>query len=82
VAQLSTLGIMNDIPNSPWFILFVDVIICLVALTAAARLVAAIFSKRSRASIVRHPIAHAIWFAFLLLVVLMFLFLPPLKTKG
>jgi hypothetical protein len=54
-----------------WFLLF---IIGLVPLSTASELVAALFSKRVRTFIVRHPFAHFVWFAFTVLCI--FLLIP------
>jgi hypothetical protein len=57
---------MSDTGRPVWILLFAT---GLVPLATAGELVAAIFSKRVRAFIAKHPIAHFFWFAFTLLCI-------------
>src|ERR1035438_4945346 len=56
----STLGMMNDNGHPLWLALGV---IALFPIAAAVEIIWAVFSSRVRAYIVRHPIAHFLWFA-------------------
>jgi len=64
---------MSDTGHPIWFLLFA---IGLVPLTTAGELVAALFSKRVRTFIVRHPFAHFVWFGFTILCILLLIPMP------
>jgi len=59
---------MSDTGHPIWILLFA---IGLVPLATVGELIAAVVSKRVRAFIVSHPIAHFIWFAFTVLCILL-----------
>jgi hypothetical protein len=72
----SQLGTMNHPGHPLWFFLFV---IALFPIGALAEVVGAVFSTRVRAYIVRHPIAHLLWFVLALL--LSSLLFPAYSTR-
>ena len=53
-----------------------------IPISAVVRLVAALFSARVRHSIAQHLVAHLIWLAAAIAVVLLGFLLPPLKHRG
>ena len=57
----------------------IPLLVLALPVSVLVRLFAALFSTRVRASIARHPVAHLIWFAGGVAVVILILFLPPLK---
>src|SRR6059036_1674064 len=50
--------------------------VCLVPVGALVELVAAVFSRRVRHYIVKHPVAHAVWFACALFLALLLIPAP------
>jgi hypothetical protein len=66
---------MSGIGHPIWVLLF---LIGLVPFSAAVELIAAVFSKRVRDYIVRHPVAHFVLFVFA--VVCVFLLIPAPST--
>jgi hypothetical protein len=50
-----------------------------VPISAVVRLIAALASASVRLSIARHPIAHLVWLAAAIAVILLALLLPPLR---
>ena len=66
--------------NPMWF----DIVVWLVftiLIAAAVRIVAAAFSRHIRTLIMKHPIAHMVWFGFVLAVVV-FAFFAGAETRA
>jgi len=70
------LGKMKNDTHPLWIVISV---IAALPIAAITELVAAIFSKRVRGYIVKHPIAHFLWFACALVFALMLLPAPSTR---
>jgi len=70
---------MNNDSHPLWIVLSV---VAVFPIAAIAEIVAAIFSKRVRGYIVKHPIAHFLLFAFTLLLALMLIPAPSTRHGG
>ena len=77
----SIVGMMNDNGHPLWLALGV---IALFPIAAAVEIIWAAFSSRVRAYIVRHPIAHFLWFACALFMTLLLIPAPssPRHRQG
>ena len=60
----------------------IPLLILAIPISVVIRMVASLFSERIRDSIAQHPVAHLIWLAAGIAVVLLILFLPPLKRPS
>ncbi len=69
-------GVDAEVCGVVWFLLVLALV-----LSAAVRLIAAVFSTSIRGSIKVHPVSHAIWFGAALGMTLFILALPRIKTK-
>jgi hypothetical protein len=59
-----------------------SLILLAIPISVAIRIFAALFSVRVRESITQHPIAHLIWLAAGITIVILTLLLPPLKRHS
>jgi hypothetical protein len=54
-------------------------LVIVIPISAAVRLIATLVSPRVRLSVARHPIAHLIWLAAAIAIIVLVLSLPPLR---
>jgi hypothetical protein len=54
-------------------------LVIVIPISAVVRLIATLVSPRVRLSIARHPIAHLVWLAAAIAVIVLVLLLPPLR---
>jgi hypothetical protein len=59
-------------------VLFLTLVI-VIPISAVVRLIATLVSPRVRLSVARHPIAHLIWLAAAIAIIVLVLLLPPLR---
>jgi hypothetical protein len=74
-------GIMNDNGHPLWLVLGV---ISFFPVAATVEIIGALLSRRVRAYIMRHPIAHFLWFACALFMLLLLIPVPskPRHRQG